>query len=464
MYLEMCGGEIGGGLFEPAVIDDYDIIVANPPYVRTQILGAEQARVLAVQFGLTGRVDLYYAFLLAMAKVLKPQGAAGIIVSNRFMTTKAGGGVRRAIRERFNLHHVWDLGDTKLFDAAVLPAVLLAEGVNGKKRREAGFTSIYETRDDATRLAASVFDALDDEGVVEVTDGRRFRVKTGTLDCTGGVEGIWRIASHETDAWLTTVAAHTWRTFGEIGKIRVGVKTCADSVFIRQDWHLLSAGEPPELLRQLTTHHVARRFKADVNGRQKQILYPHESHDGVRYAVDLAKFPRSAFYLERYRDVLSNRKYVTEAGRQWFEIWVPQQPDAWDKPKLVFRDISEVPCFWIDLGNTVVNGDCYWMICDHDDEEDLLWLAAAVGNSSFTEILYDHRFNNKLYAGRRRFMAQYVEKFPVPNPNTETGSKIIAKAKAIYKSLDRTETKQMEKDLDRLVWDAFGLAIEEIPR
>ena len=84
-------------------------------------MGAAQAQLLAEQFGLSGRVDLYYAFILGMSQVLKPQGIAGIIVSNRFMTTKSGASVRQAVLEGFNTRHVWDLGDTKLFDAAVLP-------------------------------------------------------------------------------------------------------------------------------------------------------------------------------------------------------------------------------------------------------------------------------------------------------------------------------------------------------
>ncbi|MGH8546893.1 MAG: Eco57I restriction-modification methylase domain-containing protein [Gammaproteobacteria bacterium] len=133
-----------GNLFASAS-DPYDLIIANPPYVRTQIMGARQAQLLAEQFGLSGRVDLYYAFILGMAQVLKPKGIAGIIVSNRFITTKSGAAVRHAFLERFNVQHVWDLGDTKLFDAAVLPAILVVEGKNGHAATVPTFTSIYQT-------------------------------------------------------------------------------------------------------------------------------------------------------------------------------------------------------------------------------------------------------------------------------------------------------------------------------
>ncbi len=451
------------GLFKPVRIA-FDLVIANPPYVRTQILGAAQAQSLAGQFGLTGRVDLYYAFLLAIANVLCPHGVAGIIVSNRFMTTKAGASVRHAIRERFNLRHVWDLGDTKLFDAAVLPAVVVAEGRNGAAGGPPHFSSIYETQDEPREAAESVIGALSKTGVVGLPDGRRFRVQHGQLDEASAQNEVWRITTDASDAWLAKVAAHTWGTFRDIGKIRVGVKTCADKVFIRDDWQTLPADERPELLRPLATHHISRRFRSDPSLGQRQILYPHECVQGQRRAVAINQYPRTRSYLERHRKVLEARSYVVEAGRAWYEIWVPQDPDAWQHPKLVFRDISEKPCFWIDQEQSIVNGDCYWLKCDGNADDDLLWLAASIGNATFVEFFYDHRFNNKLYSGRRRFMSQYVEKFPLPDPSNRESKDIVRTAKVLYASVGRPKAAQLAKRLDQLVWKAFGLSVEKIGR
>lgn len=439
----------------------FDLIIANPPYVRTQIMGAEQAQKLATVFGLNGRVDLYHAFLIAIAQVLKPTGTAGIIVSNRFMTTKGGASLRAALRTQFGLRHIWDLGDTKIFEAAVLPAVILAEGRNGHPLPTPIFTSIYETEESATLKAIDPIDALKMTGNVALKNGRCFRVQHGTLDNSGAHDDLWRIATTETDAWLSTVLNHTWRTFGDIGKIRVGVKTCADKIFIRSDWHEFPEEERPELLRTLTTHHIARRFRATSSNKRREILYPHESINGQRRAVDLSDKPISLAYLESHRAALEARKYVVEGGRRWYELWVPQDPAAWDAPKLVFRDISERPTFWMDLEGSVVNGDCYWITADKENKEDLLWLAAAVANSKFIEAFYDHRFNNKLYAGRRRFMKQYVEEFPLPDPQTGFSREIVRMTKEIYASVDERPTVDIESKLNAMIWQTFGLGVKE---
>lgn len=441
----------------------YDLIIANPPYVRTQILGADKAKVISNQFGLAGRVDLYHAFIIGMGKVLQPKGVAGIIVSNRFMTTKSGETVRKAIHDEFNILKVWDFGDTKLFDAAVLPAVLVAHGLNGTIYGQPDFTAIYQCTEEPEAHAENPIDALVADGVVGLKDGRIFRVQHGILDSGLSHGDVWRITTNSTDAWLETVKAHTWKTFGEIGKIRVGVKTTADKVFIKHDWESVTEGELPELLRPLITHHVARSFKSIPPKKDKRILYPHEVVGGIRRAVDISKYPHSEKYLEKNRDTLQGRKYVIEAGRKWYEVWVPQDPGAWDSPKLVFRDISVKPTFWIDYTGAVVNGDCYWLVVK-DRNPDTLWLAVAVANSTFIESFYDYCFCNKLYAGRRRFITQYVEKFPLPNPTSAVAQEIISRSKKIYEMIDLEDVEGLRQQLDGLVWQAFGLAVEEIPR
>jgi hypothetical protein len=450
-------------LFEDELTEKYDLIIANPPYVRTQIMGAEASRSLAKQFGFSGRVDLYFPFVLGMVRLLSSDGVAGIIVSNRFMTTRAGASLRRGIRDTADILHVWDLGDTKIFGAAILPAVLLLQPKRDKEIRPK-FTSIYETSATGKQRVTNPIEALSRDGIVQTEDGRSFDVLHGALDISGRGESVWRISTQERDRWLRTVKRHIWGTFRDIGKVRVGVKTCADNVFIRSDWQEMPVSQRPELIRPILTHHLARRYRALRPHTIRQIVYPHESFQGRRQAVDLTQYPRTRAYLEKYRQVLEERTYVTEAGRKWYEIWVPQDPSTWELPKLVFRDISKKPTFWVDLEGSIVNGDCYWIAAANQPRAELLWLAAAVGNSTFIERFYDLCFHNKLYAGRRRFISQYVEQFPLPNPECVTSRLILTKVKELFNSIDRGRTEELEHEIDQLVWRSFGLdlGIEEI--
>ena len=200
------------------------------------------------------------------------------------MTTKSGQSVRRALLSNFHILNAWDLGDTKLFDAAVLPAVLLARGIQNipsPHTENITYSSIYETKDTAVTEAKDVLSALssDNNTVISIKDGRHFRIRHGILDNSGNLEGVWRIATQKTDQWLATVEANTWDTFKRIGKIRVGVKSTADKIFIRNDWDDLPDGRP-ELLKPLITRKWASQFKSkkpEQDKHIKEILY-HNLH------------------------------------------------------------------------------------------------------------------------------------------------------------------------------------------
>ena len=435
----------------PFLEEKFDLIIANPPYVRTQVMGTELSRQIASVFKLTGRVDLYQAFVVAMLESLAPDGTMGVIVSNRFMSVKNGEIVRQAFLDKSHVSHVWDLGDTKLFDAAVLPAVIITKGLSISVPK-ATFTSIYETTQASSFTSSNPIEALNQTGNVQV--GKQvFKVQKGNLDAS--LDG-WRLSNVEVENWIKTVESKTWKTFRDIGKIRVGVKTCADKVFIRKDWGTVPTSELPELLRPLTTHFIARRFKADKTKADYRIVYPHKVDEGKRKAIDLQGYPNTLRYLTERKEILQARKYVEEAGRNWYEIWVPQDPGLWRRKKIVFRDISKEPIFWLDNEGTVVNGDCYWFVAEDEKNDDLLWLAMAVANSPFIEKFYDIKFNNKLYSGRRRFITQYVEKFPLPNPSLEQSQKIIALSKKAFNEVDGEDFLKIKQEIDDLVWQSFS--------
>lgn len=437
----------------------FDIAIANPPYVRTQLLGAETSAQLVRQFGLSGRVDLYHAFVLAIGQVLDQGAVLGIIIPNRFMTIKSGEATRRCFLNRYELLHIWDLGDSKLFKEAVLPSIVLAYRTDQAINDAPKFTRIHSqaVKSGRAKKVPTILDALERcyDGAVAV-EGSQFDLVSGVLKLRD-VNDVWSVSTNQSRRWLQKVSKNTYCTFSDVGKIRVGVKSTADKVFIRHDWDELGEDLKPEteVLRPLITHKQTRRWKPETNG-QPRILYTHDFQNGKRCVIDLYKYPSTRAYLNQHRAILAGRQYVKKAGRNWFEIWVPHNPELWQLPKLVFRDIAERSAFCIDTEGCIVNGDCYWMVCEKTDNSNLLWLAAAVANSSFILKFYDEKFHNKLYANRRRFMSQYVQQFPLPDPQGDRSNLLISLAKKAYDA-EPEQRRALESRMDSLVWEIFTL-------
>ncbi len=439
--------------------EDFDLIIANPPYVRNQVLGSDKSQKLSKIFDTKGKVDIYYIFMLALSNLLSEFGFMATITSNRFLSIKSGKVVRDYLLDNLDIKEIYDLGDTKLFEGiAVLPALVFSQNKTLSCQKDPTFKTIYETtvdEDTETKVLDSIFDILNlnDSGVFS-TNGRFYDCKIGSLEIDGSKDAVWTISNKETRDWLSTVEKNTWKRFKDISKTRVGVKSTADKIFIRTDWDDFK--NPPELLRELITSQYANSFHAKAPKKKKKIIYPHIIVDGKKSVVNLDEHPNSKLYFEEHKEKLSSRKYLIDAGRAWYSLWVPHSPELWEKPKIVFHDISEKPKFWIDLDGRIVNGECYWIILDEEADYNLLWLCLAVANSTFIEKYYDHKFNNKLYSGKRRFMKQYVEQFPLPDPNNEISKNLAELAKEIASNPSK-DNSNLIGEVNKLVFKAFGV-------
>lgn len=449
-----------------------DIIIANPPYVRTQILGSKQTKELAKIFGLKGYVDLYHVFLIAMTNYLVPNGILGVITSNRFLFVKSGELVRNFLSDNYQILDLLDLGDTKLFEAAVLPAILIGRKENNylkffnSNQKVTNFLKIYEINQKASQTTAknhcnSIYEILENNEQGEyLINNKIYQVSTGLIDFQTPEDDQWLMINKKESNWLETIDNKTYLKIDDLAKVRVGIKTTADHVFIRKTWTDLPVEIQPEseLLSNITCHENANKWIAKPDEPYQKILYTHQIIKGKKQAIDLSLYPKTAAYFEKYRDKLEGRQYVIKAKRNWYEIWVPQDPLGWQKDKIVFPDISPEPKFFYDRKGSIINGDCYWITLNKEEDQDLLFLILGVANSQLMTRYHDLKFNNKLYSGRRRYLTQYVKNYPLPNPNLEESKRVTNLVKElIFNSLTDKQIKEKENEIEALIASAFGI-------
>ena len=151
----------------------FDAIVGNPPYVRVQNIQPAEKRDM-YRFGYpesaVGRFDLYMLFIDMGGRALKQGGRLGYIVSNKLMTSNAAKGIRSHITRKFAIEHVVDLGDSKLFQAAVLPVILILKIKESKKQLKAICANVKEVKDvNKVKDVKEVTDVTDVKEVKDVT-------------------------------------------------------------------------------------------------------------------------------------------------------------------------------------------------------------------------------------------------------------------------------------------------------
>ena len=444
------------------LINEYaDLIIANPPYVRNQILGSERSQHLARKFNLKGRLDLYYPFLIAMTESLKIDGILGVITSNRYLSTKGGGSIRQYLVNNYDVIEVIDLGDTKIFDTAVLPAIFIGKRRSNPNFTKSKFLKIYEELSgypENPDKANSIYQILETTGSGYFCVGkRRYKKTEGVLKYNIETGGSWEMLSAEETEWVSTIVKNSKHIVGELFKVRVGIKTTADKVFISDRWAALGEDRPEdELLKGLISQENIKAWRISEKVDLK-VLYPHFSENGKKKTIDIDLFPKAKSYFEIYREKLKSRKYVIEAGRNWFEIWVPQNPAFWSKPKLVFPDISPMPRFYFDEGGKIVNGNCYWIVAEKPEDKDKLLLIQGIANTNLMTRYHDLVFNNKLYSGRRRYLTQYVERYPLPDLESDMTKEIVSIVRKLNDTKNEKSIDKFKNDLEVTVGWAFGV-------
>ncbi len=444
-----------------SVNNSFDIVIANPPYVRTQLLGTEQAQELARKFNLKGRVDLYYPFLIAMTESLKEGGILGVITSNRYLSTKGGESIRKFLSENYEILELIDLGDTKLFNAAVLPAIFIGRKQKRNKPSAAKFLKIYEELNGYTGdliPAETVYDVLKNEqSGYFIANGKRYKKSSGILKYKVASDSSWEMLSNNESDWVSKIDKAAKNRVEDLFKVKVGIKSTADKIFISDKWEYLRTDKPEdELLKELISQENVEPWNATDNFKLK-VLYPHISVNGKKQTIDIEKYPKAKNYFLQHQEMLRSRKYLIEAGRQWFELWVPHHPDQWKYPKLVFPDISLMPRFYFDTGGKIVNGNCYWIMAKSKEDTEKLLLIQGVANSKLMTKYHDLVFNNKLYSGRRRYFTQYVEKYPLPDFRTPIAQEIISIVKELNQSKDKKVISELEIQLEIRIAKSFGI-------
>ncbi len=145
----------------------FDVVIGNPPYVRQEILGATVKAYFEQTYQVYhGMADLFVYFFERGVSLLKPQGRFSIIVSNKWLRANYGKTLRAWLRQ-YNLQEIVDFGELPVFqDAATFPSIVRI----AKTTPSSTFHAVKVKTLDFTNLAMYVSDKRDRVNVTGLQD------------------------------------------------------------------------------------------------------------------------------------------------------------------------------------------------------------------------------------------------------------------------------------------------------
>ncbi|MEO6563389.1 MAG: Fic family protein [Nitrosospira sp.] len=440
----------------------FDIVIANPPYVRHEEIKTLKPQ-LQAEFRdfYCGTADLYTYFYQRGLELLKRGGHLCFIAPNKFMRAGYGENTRKLLTSEAAPRVIIDFGELPVFEAGTDPAIMLVE----------------KTPLPRPIIAAVIKNAADIERVGEAVSVRGFSMQIQDLR----VEG-WTLESPTVLALMTKLYA-VGTSLGEYthGRFYYGIKTGFNDAFVidTATRERLVAEDPnsADLIKPWLRGRDIRKWKTDWAGQyvlaiassaNRQWPWSSAASEAEAERIFAAVYPAIHSHLRKKGVTFSERQRTDkkkqqglynrdDQGKYWWELRSCAYYTEFERPKIVYADIAKLFRASYDTSGAFCGNTCYILPAD---------------DSSLLAILHSRLFDwyarqefqclgDPWHGGRLRFIAQYMERFPIVTMTSHQKTPIIQRVQTILANPTSRDVPRLETEIDELVFDLYNLTKAE---
>ncbi|MFA5866359.1 MAG: N-6 DNA methylase [Actinomycetota bacterium] len=459
----------------PEIMDrgGFDVVIGNPPYVRTQTFVNSNSFV-STYYGQQyvasgeGNYDIYVLFVEKGQKLLNKRGLLGLILPHKFFTTQYGRPLRREISRLGALSSIVYFGDQQIFQAASTYTCLLF--LNNAKQDSFLFTPV-------TNVSAWISNPAVDATPINASEMS---------------EEPWRFLLTGSSIFQK-LASMPIKLTNVVEKIYQGLATSADSVFVlqvenEQDGMSLCAsaelgGETvlleSELLRPLLKGSEISRYASPEY--KYIVIFPYivtgSSVSPIAEEALKDNYPRTFDYLSKCKTRLLGRS-KTDLGNWWLYPY-PKNLTLYCQPKILVQVLSKQGNFAFDkigrfyfLGGGTAGGNAIRLKADTSYSQRVI---LGILNSSILTYYVKH-VGSGFRGGYHAFGKASLSDFPLPRMDKESTAKMeafVGNMVSLHSKDDASQSQHnkvlcerqiiaIDRQIDQLVYKLYGLTAEEI--
>lgn len=420
----------------------FDIVLANPPYVRQELIIDLKPRLEEVYGPLfSGKADLYVFFYYRALQLLKPGGALAFISSNKWFRAAYGAKLRKQIANTTSVVSITDFGELPVFDtASTFPSIVVL--TNESSDEDTMFTEVLSLDPpypDVKQLIVQEGSALPEPAL----DGER-----------------WLLANASTINVIRRMETGTIPLDQYVdGQIYRGILTGFNQAFVIDGAKRaeLIANDPrsEEIIKPFAVGDDVRKWRINDHGRW--LIF-------TRRGIDIDRYVAVKDYLSKWRRELTpKRTPEVSIGRKpgnyrWYEI---QDTVAYykllERPKIVFPDIAKEPRFALDDRAMYLTNTSYFIAVDN------LFLLGLLNS----EVMWRYCggrlsvLGSADKGGRLRFFRQFVQHLPIPESTSaerEEIEKLVCNCRTTS-VVDLAALREVETEINARVARLYGLPV-----
>ena len=435
----------------------FDAVIGNPPYVRQELLKEYKDYFKEHYEVYHGTADLYAYFIEKGISFLKNSGQFSYIVANKWMRANYGKPLRSLLSKK-RIEEIVDFGDLPVFKrATTYPCILRISKGDARESFE-----------------AVQVDTLDFHNLSEYVKEHEHIVKQNSLGDTG-----WSLVDENSKALLDKLVKSgvPLAEYAE-NKVYYGIKTGLNKAFVidetTKDRLITEDPKSAEIIKPFLAGRDVKKYKQPI--ADKYVLF-------TRRGIDINKYPAILTYLQHFKQELMPKpkgwkgvwKGRKPGSYQWYEIQDSiDYYQKFEEPKIIIPAIvqsanycyDKIGCYSNDKTSIIPTNDLHLL---------------GVLNSKIADFVIFNISSTK-QGGYFEYKPMYVSKIPIRtiNPsNPEDVTKhdkmvsLVEQMLELHKKLDGAKLgneKEMiqrridatDSEIDRLVYDLYGLTDEEI--
>jgi hypothetical protein len=430
----------------------FDIVLGNPPYLRIQGFQENQAAVLKSLYkAAVGKFDIYVLFVERALKLIKPRGVIFFIHPHRFLTADYGRGLKAVLDNVRGLRSAIFFGVNQIFETATT------------------YTGIFSYSENAECLQFKHANAKDFQNGA-------FTERQYTRDGTHWTGWTAQDSSSELISRLSGQARKMSDIFEGIFQ---GVVTVGDDIFVLDGkitgryftGFSIALGEAvkfeADIVKPMLKGEHIRRYGKPAS--HIFVFYPHYKDDRGKTRAFTehelrAQYPLAFEYIKHFKSSLVKKKVKYKTNSQlWFSLHRSREMSIFESAKILTPQLQNFPHFTLDCDKWYPDAGGYSLLRKGGVSEDYHFLLGVLNSSVLWYFIKNtsNAYNNNYYY----FKTKYLERFSFPEVSKPAQSPIISLVEKILTAKRKdpeADTTRWEDEIDRLVFELYGLTSAEI--
>jgi hypothetical protein len=451
----------------------FDAVIGNPPYIRIQSIvenNPQQGKYFHSKYNSAqkGNYDIYVIFIERAYTLINNFGTVGLIIPHKFLNAHYGDSLRTFLNKSHAVRKIIHFGANQIFEnATTYSCILILDRDSKKKKFE--FSRIEDLQ----------------SWIKKVNDTSDLILYTNIPDI-----GEWNFVVGDSNEVFLKLSQIRTKLADVTDRIFQGLKTSADKIFIvkkiREEgsyFYIFSEHTNTEYKVEKQLFHTLIKGGHSIKFVFRQsdliILFPYENGILINEDILQNRYPLTYAYLKENKAYLQNRENGKFNNHFWYAFGRSQALDVIGTSKIFTPDLSPAASYSLDKsGNTYFTGGVaggYGIKANNLLPE--LYLIGLL-NSRILD-WYLKKISTQMRGGWYSFEAKFIKNLPIVIPNNEQlviQNKIIKLVETIIQLKEelcnlnlpdkinqvKTHIVYSEEKIDQLVYELYGLTIEEI--